>query len=514
MPNVQNFQTVQALRPGRSVFDLSYDKKLTCDMGELIPVLCEMAIPGDHWTVGNSVVARLQPLLAPIMHEINIYVHYFFVPLRILESESLDWYSEDWENFITGGEDGDWAVKELPRWSPVSGGPALSEGTLWDYFGFPLVSPAGCSPVIFPLMAYHAIYNDYYRDENLQDKIALPGNTVVKKRNWEKDYFTSALPWQQRGTAPSLPIAGTTKAVWPDGDFVADGVAVTGGWLGATASHKEMHFAAGSGMGNAKLFFADNSVDLSLATTFDIADLRLCVQLQKWLERNARGGARYTENLKAHFGESPRDERLQRPEYIGGTKSPIIISEVLQTSEEGTTPQGNLAGHGISANRQFAGSYHVQEHGIIMGIMSIMPRTAYQQGMDRQWLQVTREDFYWPEFAHLSEQAIVKGEIAAKDNDATHNQTVFGYQGRYDEYRTKKSMVCGQMRSTLDYWHLGRKFADVSTVELNSSFVTCDPSKRIFAVQDEDGFIINFGNIVRAVRPMPIKAEPGLMDHF
>ena len=178
MPDTRVFQRVAGLRPGRSVFDLSYDKKFTCDMGELIPVLCEMAVPGDHWTIGNSIVVRMQPMLAPILHMIEVVVHYFFVPIRILESESFDWYSEDWENFITGGEDGDWNEKELPRPFPAPGAPALNVGTLWDYLGYPLVSPKGVAPVMFPLMAYTKIWNDYYRDQNLQDEIALPGSKL------------------------------------------------------------------------------------------------------------------------------------------------------------------------------------------------------------------------------------------------------------------------------------------------------------------------------------------------
>lgn len=522
MPDTRVFQRVAGLRPGRSVFDLSYDKKFTCDMGELIPVLCEMAVPGDHWTIGNQVVVRLQPLLAPIMHAIDVVVHYFFVPLRILEgvAECWDWTTQDWENFITGGEEGDWEEKELPRWNPPTGVVTLV-GSLWDYMGMPQVIPTGATPLAFPLLAYWRIWDEYYRDQNFQDKkspiLTDQSGAAVAIRNWEKDYFTSSLPWQQRGTAPSLPISGTTTALWDINDIdevaaVDPNKAITIGNMPLDTYKPRVNI--GYSRGRLHEFLERNSIDLSSATTFDVADLRLVVQLQKWMERNARAGSRLTESLQAHFNVSPRDERLQRPEYIGGTKSPVIISEVLQTSEEGTTPQGNLAGHGISANRGMAGKYFVTEHGIIMGLMSIMPRTCYQQGVDRQWLQQTRYDFYWPEFANLSEQAVIKAEIAAKNADSAHNQALFGYIGRYDEYRTKKSMVCGEMRDKLDYWHLGRKFADVSTVELNEEFIQCRPSKRIFAVQDEDGFIVNFGNLIKAVRPIPIQANPGLMDHF
>ena len=255
----------------------------------------------------------------------------------------------------------------------------------------------------------------------------------------------------------------------------------------------------------------NNTIDLSTATTFNVADLRLAFQIQKWMERNARAGARYTESLQAHFGVSPRDERLQRPEYIGGSKTPVIVSEVLQTSStDATSPQGNMAGHGVSVASTFCGKYRATEHGLIMGIMSIMPRTMYQQGMDRQWLRRSRYDFYFPEFANLSEQAILNCELYATSNEAT-NKAIFGYQGRYDEMRTKRNMVCGQMRSTFDYWHLGRIFSTAPA--LNSTFLLCVPDKRIFAVPSEPGFIVQFANLIKAWRPMPIQSDPGLIDH-
>lgn len=260
-------------------------------------------------------------------------------------------------------------------------------------------------------------------------------------------------------------------------------------------------------------FFNGNVVDLSSATPFDIADFRIAFQIQKWMERNARCGSRYVEFLKAHFGVSPRDERLQRPEYIGGSKSPVIISEVLQTSQTGTTPQGNLAGHGISVSDQYAGDYRAEEYGVIIGIMSIMPRTAYSQGVDRQWLKSTKYDYYFPEFANLSEQAVTNAEICARNADATHNTGIFGYQGRYDELRVKKSIICGEMRTTYDYWHLGRQFNPASPPVLNQAFIECEPRKDIYAVATEPGMIVQVGNIIKAIRPIPIMAEPGLIDH-
>jgi len=483
-------------------------------MGQLIPIMCDEVVPGDVFKIGNQAVVRFQPLIAPIMHEVNVYTHYFFVPYRIL------W--KDWETFITGGVDGNDTTAVLPRWPLGSTVPTI--GTLWDYLGLPLVNPQGRLPLDFPRRAYYSIFNEYYRDETLQSKMdwevapVYPAG-VIRNRCWEKDYFTSALPWQQRGTAPSLPISGTTSAIW--------GVTPSMEWPAVVTGSNPMYGNGAPGNVNTKTTLEAgkvnlasinaNTVDLSSATTFDVADLRLVFQIQKWMERNARGGARYTEFLRSHFAVSPRDDRLQRPEYIGGSKSPVIISEVLQTSNTAVapsankeTPQGNMTGHGISVNQSFCANYRATEYGLIMGIMSIMPRSAYSQGIDRQWLRQTKYDFYFPEFANLSEQAIERCELYATNVEA-ENKTLFGYQGRYDELRFKRNQVCGLMRTTLNYWHLGREFA--SPPLLNSSFIECNPSKRIFAVTDEPGLIVNFGNLIKAIRPMPVQSNPGLLDH-
>jgi len=249
-----------------------------------------------------------------------------------------------------------------------------------------------------------------------------------------------------------------------------------------------------------------------VASTFDIADLRLAFQVQRWMERNARAGVRYTEFLQAHFGVAPRDDRMQRPEYIGGSKSPIIVSEVLQTSgtKDEPTPQGNMAGHGISVSTNHCGKFRCQEFGLIMGILSVMPRSAYQQGINRQWLRRTKYDFFFPEFANLSEQVIETAEIYASGVEA-ENINPFGYQGRYDEMRIKPNMVVSEMKDTYDYWHLGRIFTSAPT--LDDTFITCTPSKRIFAAESEPGLIISHGNLIKAIRPIPLSAEPGLIDH-
>ena len=332
------------------------------------------------------------------------------------------------------------------------------------------------------------------RDVTLQAKVDINlGNTILL-RNWSKDYFTSALPWQQRGTAPALPITGTVHAVFNHANYLPSAApSPTAVQFRGDMVTKMMYVQNATGVTNAQQFMDDNSIDLSSASTFDVADLRLAFQVQRWMERNARAGVRYTEFLRSHFGVSPRDERLQRPEYIGGSKAPIIFSEVLQTSQSGTTPQGNMAGHGITASSKFCGSYHATEFGLIMGIMSIMPVPAYNcQGIDRQWIKPTRYDYYFPEFANLSEQAVYNKEICTTLDDA-RNEQIFGYQGRYDEMRVKRNMTVSGMRNTFAYWHLARTFDVGAPPSLNSAFIQCVPRKDIFAVPSQPGLIVSFG---------------------
>nr|QJB18850.1 MAG: major capsid protein [Microvirus sp.] len=524
------FQNVRGAPVLRSAHDLSYSKLMTADMGLIYPVLCDEAIPGDTWNIANEMVIRMQPMVAPILHQIDIKVDYFFVPYRIL------W--DGWENFITGGEHGDDA-SVLPRVDPEDTD-INNSGKFWDYIGLPPgVIPRGCFPLRFPFLAYKKIWNDFYRDENLQEPIDLEevptnGWGDILRCAWEKDYFTSALLTQQKGTAPALPISGLTSAVFNSANFPFDlpirfngegadvfGVRASGiptfltsngndtealsGTLGA-----RMTTATGGGLD----MLNDNTVDLSSATTFNVADLRLAVQTQKWLERNNRAGSRYTEFLQSHFNVSPKDERLTRPEFISGTRNSVIVSEVLQTSktDNGTdpSPQGNMAGHGIAVSSENAGRYFVTEFGVIMGLMRIVPKTMYTQGINRQWLRRDKLDFPFPEFVNLSEQAIETAEIYAT-NVADENTLLFGYQGQYDELRFKPNQICSKMRDDFNFWHLGREFS--SAPSLNASFITCTPRKDIFAVPTEPGFIVYFGNRLKAIRPIPGIAEPGSLDH-
>ena len=518
-----------AVNPGRSVFDLSYQKLLDCDMGQLIPIMCDEVIPGDVWEIGNEIVIRFQPMVAPILHEINVYVHYFFVPYRLLWPEP-----EGWQTFITGGFQGTDSVAVLPRWSPINN----AKGSLWDYLGFPPgIVPLGALPLQFPQNAYNFIYNTYYKDETLISDVSLTQESILL-RAWEKDYFTSSLPWQQRGTAPALPISGTTNAVFngatpqwlkayvgqvvdANHDVSASAASSNTTW---TLNRSSGSVAVTNGEVDAQVsssfvtWLNNNSINLANATTFNVKDLRLAFSIQRWMEHNARGGARYTEFLQQHFGVAPRDDRLQRPEYIGGSKSPVIISEVLQTSASNitgsTTPTGTLNGHGITVDRSYVAKYHAEEFGLIMGIMSVMPKPVYSQGINRQWLRQTKYDFPFPEFVNLSEQAILQAEIYA-DGVSTDNNTIFGYQGRYDELRYKPNMFVADMRDTYNYWHLGRIFSAAPL--LNQSFIECNgttvAAKRPFAVQNVPELIVSVGNRIKAIRPLPIMAQPGLIDH-
>lgn len=520
MTRGNTFSRVQGLKPGRSVFDLSYAKKMSGMMGYLYPMMCDEVVPGDVFDIGAEAVVRFAPMVAPVLHEIIIKADWFFVPYRILGSKTA--YGNDgmtnWESFITGGRSGNSAVTRsnlgvLDMTTPVP------EGGLWDHLGIPtgitLATAADDdAPLKFPGMSYLKIYNDYYRDPNLEDEVditACPANAGLKLANWDADYFTRALPWQQRGTAPALPVTGYSSA-----NFAANAHFITGSSANTLTIDNVNNYLLSSiaaGVPALKTALSDNVVDLSSATSVNIADLRLAVQLQRWMERNARSGARYTEFLRSHFGVAPRDDRLDRPEYIGGIRQPIVVSEVLQTSKtESGAPQGNLAGHGLMAGRHRVGRYHVQEYGLIMCLMSVIPRPAYQQGIDRQWLRKTRYDFYHPEFANLSEQAVQNEELYLSAAKAT-NLGIWGYQGRYDEMRSKRDKVAGAFRSSLNYWHLGRIFGSLPA--LSSTFGHVDPTSltRIFAVPSADNIYVHWGNSIRAIRPLPIQSNPGLLDH-
>ncbi len=561
------FSSVLGNKVGRSVFDLSHVKRFTCDMGQLIPVYFDECVPGDTRKIGMQCVTRFQPLVAPILDSVDLTVHYFFVPTRLLMDKE-----EDWNTFLTGGVDGKDESVSLPTFrfgfangdvtdpkNPFSNGVRFGKYSLWDYFGLPVSGTAqsfydnvrNFNHVLgFPQRAYNLVFNEFYLDENLGDKVSFTNGTVLY-RSWKKDYFTSALPWQQRGIAPALPLSGQVPVTMSGLSFSDLAFSPTSSYVPEDAkpitlqlvrpssnvltnvngvefnANKAWSQTPSSGTvtmsaGSMNVTNATGTADLSNAATFDVATLRQCVQIQRWLELNARGGVRYTEFLRSHFGISPKDEVLGRPQYIGGTKSSIVISEVLQTSRtvdstetEKGSPLGRLAGHGLGASSDYICTYTAKEFGYIIGIASWMPKPSYQQGVNRIFSRKTKFDFYFPEFAHLSEQAVTNGEIFATGTDKDND--IFGYQGAYNEMRYTPSFNCADMRDTFSYWHLGRIFD--SAPKLNAGFLTTNPAfdggirKDIFASPKEPGLLVQFANIVKAIRPLPVYGTPGFVDH-
>lgn len=510
------------MRPFRSlnVFNLSHERKLSCNMGELIPIMCEEVVPGDRFRVSTDMVVKMAPLLAPIMHNIDVYTHYFFVPNRLL--------FEDWEDFITGGPEGN-DTTVAPTISAPAGG--FSVGSLADYFGLP-TGIENLSVSAMPFRAYALIYNQYYRDENLQEEVDLSlgagvddtTSTALLNRCWAHDNFTSALPFQQRGPAVNLPLGQVAPVQLYNRDNGTAG-AITGNALlaqqanniGGISSVSDPENFNGAAAGTFNIPPAGErywvGADLSNATAATINDIRRAFQVQRWLEKNARAGVRYIESILAHFGVKSSDARMQRAEYLGGGRSPMVISEVLQTSADDgqPTPLATMAGHGVSAQRSHQFKRFFEEHGFVIGLLSVMPKPTYQQGVSRMWTRGSRYDYYWPVFSHLGEQAILNREVYAQGND--DDSGVFGYQPRYEEYRRRNSSVHGDFRTNLSFWHLGRIFN--SAPGLNSEFVTCNPSTRVFAVEDAgtDHLWIDLYNHIKAVRPIPKRGQPGYIDH-
>lgn len=510
-PNL--FNSVKLTRPKKNVFDLSHDVKLTAQMGNLVPVLAMEVVPTDQINLGSSAMIRFAPLLAPIMHRVDVSIHYFMCPNRLL------W--PNWEEYITNVDSG-----FLHPTIVVDNSLTDARKKFLDYMGIPPVTGLASFEInALPIAAYNKIYNEYYRDQNLVGEILdelIDGPNPVgliemQKRAWEHDYFTSALPFAQKGTAVDIPLGEVvlnpdwfvdgqepkfvdTNGVMPTGSNALQNDPVTGNVVvGAPA--------------DAVAYDPDGSLTTAPTT---INDLRRAFKLQEWLERNARGGTRYIESILAHFGYKGQDARLQRPEYICGVKAPIVISEVLNTSgtfaagdpADPTSPvQGNMAGHGVSVASGKNGNYFVHEHGWIIGIMSVMPKPAYQQGVPKSFIKQDQFDYYWPTFAHIGEQEIRNIEIFA---ESTTPNDVFGYTPRYAEYKYMANRVAGDFRSSLNYWHLGRVFA--SQPNLNQEFIECDPADltRIFAVIDEnqDNLYCHLVHQIKAVRPMPVFGTP------
>lgn len=489
MANV--FQNVSVRKPNANTFNLGHDVKYSMQMGNLTPVLLQEVLPGDKFNIRTETLIRFAPLVAPVMHNIKVFTHYFFVPNRIL------W--PNWEDFISA----DLSKETPPAWpfisTPNKASNTTFKGTLWDYFGLPTgaVGATGTFPSVsaIPFAAYQAIYNEYYRDQNLETEVnykLVNGSnnatfgahlSVIRQRAWMHDYFTSALPFAQKGPAVDLPLGG-------EAEVLRNNEAETGNlstWTNdiTTGQTSVMNGESlDAGVAANQLF-----VDLETATGATINDLRTAIRLQEFFEKAARGGSRYVEQLLVHWAVRSSDARLNRPEFIGGTRNPVIVSEVLQTSSSDTeSPQANMAGHGISVNSGKSFRYYAEEHGYIIGIQSVMPNTAYQQGIPRHFSRESWEDYAWPTFAHLGEQAILNKELYADSTDSLDEET-FGYIPRYSEYRYTPSRVCGEFRDTLAFWHLGRIFSNRPT--LSSQFVKASTAPNggirtdIFAVPSE-----------------------------
>lgn len=546
------FKTVQTPRVPRNKFDLSHDVKFTAKMGKLIPVLCQEMVPGDSFRVQSDMLVRMMPMSSPAFGNLRAYVHYFFVPNRLL--------NDNWEDMITGGEDG------IPKYFPPyfelgdfltyfakssSAGSSTLIGTLWDYFGLPVPTAenwhtqtySNKTPIsFFPFLAYWLIWYEYYRDqnvssgnslifENLIDSCkALSGKseadanlstivTTLLNRCYLKDYFTSALPTPQRGPEVVLPIGGSVD-IQADGPMtfqanstgtqanIGDPIGLSDNNLGAI---RLKSFEANPDLtdlptSSELTYLSGLDVGLDSQTALTINDLRRSIALQNFYEISARSGSRYIEQIYGHFHVRSSDARLQRPEYLGGGICPINIGEVLQTGETTeTSPQGNMAGRGIGFGRSNKARFFAEEHGYLMGILSIVPEAIYYQGVDKSWSRISRDDYYWPSFANLGEQPIEKQELYALGTDDNYGQ-LFGYTPRYAEYKFSRNRLAGLMRTSLANWTFAR---ELSAANLNESFLEIPQINNPFAVQDDtDKFIIQMYHKIDAVRPMPYFGNP------
>jgi len=486
----------------RGKFSLSNYKLLSCDMGELVPCGLMEVLPGDTVQHATSALVRCAPLVTPPMHPVHVRIHHWYVPHRLVWT--------DWENFITGGPDG-LNASVFPTIT-FGGGTGAAIGSLADYLGVtPLINNIEVSAL--PFRGYAMIWNEWYRDQDLQTPLVVDKtdgadtttDTSLQNVCWEKDYFTSSRPWEQKGPTVTVPL-GSTAPIQGLGPVDGTGPAANKTWRGPTADQDvtaqpalsvqthdiamRMQSAANAGSGNRPQIFAD----LSDASAVTVNVLREALALQRFEEARARYGSRYTEYLR-YLGIRSSDARLQRPEYLGGGKQSIQFSEVLQTAE-GTNPVATLRGHGIAAMRSNRYRRFFEEHGYVFSFISIRPKTMYVQGLHRHWNRRIKEDFWQRELQHIGQQEVLNKEVYAA---AASPGGVFGYQDRYDEYRRTESSIGGEFRTTtLDDWHFARIFA--SEPALNADFVKSVPAERAFASASDDVLYVMANHSIQARR--------------
>lgn len=534
--DIHQFSMIPRADIPRSSFRVQSAHKTTFDAGFLIPVYCEEVLPGDTFNVRMVAFCRMATPIYPVMDNLHLESFFFFVPNRLVWA--------NWQKFqgeqVNPGDSISYTVPQVV--SPVGGYPVNS---LYDYFGLPTVGQVGgaatISTSVLPFRAYNLIWNQWFRDENLQNSVSVPTgdgpdleNLFSRLRRGKRhDYFTSCLPWTQKGgVAAGVPITGTAPVI------PSVGVQPGGGVAGTPYFQHQSKSAVRSVNASANMQWEVNPTGNLTTTPWHATDvglmanltggsiaatvnsMRQAFQIQRVLERDARGGTRYTEIVRAHFGVVSPDARLQRPEYLGGGYSPVKINPVAQTSATGVTgtPLGNLSGFATSLGMGHRFSQSFTEHGYIIGLVNVRADLTYQQGIRRHWKRSTRYDFYMPAFAHLGEQAVLNSEIYA-DGSAT-DSNVFGYQERWAEYHYNPSMITGLFRSTaagtLDGWHLAQRFSSVPT--LNSTFIQDNPPlSRVLAVGTSANgaqFLADLFFDAKVTRPMPLYSVPGLVDHF
>lgn len=548
------FSDAPAMYMRRTKFDRSHVYKTTFDAGKLVPVFVDEVLPGDTTRMSVNYFARLATPIKPIMDNIYLDWFFFFVPNRLV------W--EHWQNFCFEQEDPDDNTDYvIPSVTATGNSDNAYVGSLWDYFGLPVNTSNNISGVnALPFRAVYLIWNEWFRDENIQKSVKIQkgdvnevldssrasdqpswvfssGTTIVAglacpPRGKRHDYFTSALPWTQKGPGVSIGLAGTApieglKNIPIVGNIPVSSISFnsnfhngSGSEPRATVAWDSSDSAYVSNISPTSIMSSDFSkayANLDASSVFTINSLRTAFQMQKFYERLARGGSRYTEVLRSFFGVVSPDARLQRPEFLGSFTKMVNVNPIAQTSaSDNTSPQGNLSAYGVTASKFHGFTKSFVEHGYIIGFVCARADLTYQQGINKMWLRSTIYDFYWPTFAHLGEQAIELREIYAQGTEA--DTTVFGYQERYAEYRYKPSQITGKFRSSvtggnLDVWHLSQFFSNAPT--LSEEFITENPPiDRIIAVPSEPEFLLDIGFRYTTVRPMPMFGTPGLVDHF